>query len=302
MSKRLANLILLHVVVFIFGFTGILGKLIETSSDKLVLWRMLIAAVSIAIFGYATGAIKKSLRINALKYSLVGLLIAGHWITFFEAIKQSNVSVTLACLSAASLFTALIEPLVFKRRIHPGELLLGVLVIIGLLLIFSFETEYKVGIALALLSALLASTFTVINGTFIRNDNPIRISLVEMMAGTGAIAVWFLLTGKMDAALLQMPPMDWLWIGILGTVCTAFAFVASVKVMEVLTPFTVSLSINLEPIYGIVLAFFIFGESERMTGGFYAGAAILIIALFANAVMKWYGMRRVKAKAAVKVE
>ncbi len=302
MSKRLANLILLHVVVFIFGFTGILGKLIETSSDKLVLWRMLIAAVSIAIFGYATGAIKKSLRVNGLKYSLVGLLIAGHWITFFEAIKQSNVSVTLACLSAASLFTALIEPLVFKRRIHPGELLLGVLVIIGLLLIFSFETDYKVGIALALLSALLASTFTVINGTFIRNDNPIRISLVEMMAGTAAIAVWFLLTGKMDGALLQMPPMDWLWIGILGTVCTAFAFVASVKVMEVLTPFTVSLSINLEPIYGIVLAFFIFGESERMTGGFYAGAAILIIALFANAVMKWYGMRRVKAKAAVKLE
>lgn len=302
MSKRLSNLILLHVVVFIFGFTGILGKLIETDSDKLVLWRMLIAAVSIAIFGYATGAIKKSLRVNALNYSLVGLLIAGHWITFFEAIKQSNVSVTLACLSAASLFTALIEPLVFKRRIHPGELLLGVLVIIGLLLIFSFETEYKVGIVLALLSALLASSFTVINGTFIRNDNPIRISLVEMLAGTGAIAVWFLLTGKMDATLLQMPPMDWLWIAILGTVCTAFAFVASVKVMEVLTPFTVSLSINLEPIYGIILAFFIFGESERMTGGFYAGAAILIIALFANAVMKWYGMRRVKGKATVKVE
>jgi drug/metabolite transporter (DMT)-like permease len=296
MSNRLANLILLHVVVFIFGFTGILGKLIETPSDKLVLWRMLIAAVSIGIFGYATGAIKESLRVNGLKYSLVGLLIAAHWITFFEAIKQSNVSVTLACLSAASLFTALIEPLVFKRRIHLGELLLGVLVIIGLLLIFSFETGYKVGIALALLSALLASTFTVINGTFIRNDNPIRISLVEMMAGTGAIALWLLLSGKMDSSLLQMPPMDWLWIGILGTVCTAFAFVASVKVMEVLTPFTVSLSINLEPIYGIVLAFFIFGESERMTGGFYAGAAILIVALFANAVMKWYGMRKPKIK------
>lgn len=298
MTPKQSNLLLLHVTVFIFGFTAILGKLIETPSDKLVLWRMAIAAAGIALYGYATGAIKKSLRTDGLKYSLVGLLIAAHWITFFEAIKQSNVSVTLACLSAASLFTALIEPLVFKRRIHPGELILGVLVILGLLLIFRFETEYKVGIALALLSALLASTFTVINGTFIRNDNPIRISLVEMMAGTVAIAAWFLLTGKMDSTLLQMPPMDWLWIGILGTVCTAFAFVASVKVMEVLTPFTVSLSINLEPIYGIILAFFIFGESERMTGGFYAGAAILIFALFANAIMKWHGMRKAKAGAA----
>lgn len=283
---------LLHVVVFIFGFTGILGKLIETASDKLVLWRMGIAALSIAIFAYGTGKIKKSLRVNGWRYSAVGLLIAGHWITFFEAIKQSNVSVTLACLSAASLFTALIEPIAFKRRIHAGELVLGVLVIIGLVLIFSFETEYKVGIALALLSALLASTFTVVNGTFIRNDNPYRISLVEMLAGTAAIAIWMALTGKMNASLLQMPAMDWVWIVILATVCTAFAFVASVKVMEVLTPFTVSLTINLEPIYGIVLAFFIFGESEKMTGGFYTGAAILIGALFANAVMKSYAMRR----------
>jgi len=291
MSPKQSNLILLHVTVFIFGFTAILGKLIETPSDKLVLWRMAIAAGGIGIFGYATGAIRKSLRVGGVKYSLVGLLIAAHWITFFEAIKQSNVSVTLACLSAASLFTALIEPLVFKRRIHPGELVLGLLVILGLVLIFSFETEYKVGIALALLSALLASTFTVINGTFIRSDNPIRISLVEMMSGTAAIALWFVITGNMDMSLLSMPPMDWLWIGILGTVCTAFAFVASVKVMEVLTPFTVSLSINLEPVYGIVLAYLIFGESERMTGGFYAGAGILITALFANAWMKKRSMR-----------
>jgi len=292
MAPKQSNLVLLHVTVFIFGFTAILGKLIETPSDKLVLWRMAIAAVSIGIFAYAAGEIKKSLRTNAVKYSLIGLVIAAHWITFFEAIKVSNVSVTLACMSAATLFTSVIEPIVFRRRIHAGEVALGIAVIGGLVLIFSFETEYAVGITYALISALLASVFNVLNGAFIKNDNPIRISLVEMMAGTAGIAAWMLLSGKMDAEILSMSPLDWFWIAVLGTVCTAFAFVASIKVMEVLTPFTVSLTINLEPVYGIVLAFFIFGESERMTGGFYVGTTILIAALFANAAMKSRGMRR----------
>ncbi|MCA1752406.1 MAG: DMT family transporter [Flavobacteriales bacterium] len=295
MGTKQSNLILLHVTVLIFGFTAILGKLIETPSDKLVFWRMAIAALSIGIFAYAAGEIKKSLRTNAFKYGLIGLIIAAHWITFFEAVKVSNVSVTLACMSASTLFTSVIEPIAFRRRIHPGEVALGITVIGGLVLIFSFETEYALGITYALISALLASVFNVVNGTFIRNDNPIRISLVEMMAGTVGIGVWLLLSGKMDAEIFIMPPMDWFWIGVLGTVCTAFAFVASVKVMEVLTPFTVSLTINLEPVYGIILAFFIFGESERMTGGFYAGTAILILALFANAAMKSYAMRKAKS-------
>lgn len=293
-QSRFGNLILLHLVVFIFGFTGILGRLIETSSDILVWWRMIIASITIAIFVYATGKIKKNLSVNALAYSMVGLIIAAHWITFFEAIKQSNVSVTLACLSASSLFTAILEPIFFKRRVDKFELFFGLLVLGGLLLIFSFETEYKLGITLALTSAFLASLFTTINGKLIQNDNPYRISLVEMMAGALGITLWLFVQGKINISLFQLPPMDWFWIVILGTVATAFAFVVSVKVMEEISPFTVSLTINLEPVYGIILAFFIFGSSEKMTWGFYAGTVLILAALYFNALHRKGKLKRRK--------
>ncbi len=293
-QSKFGNLFLLHLIVFIFGFTGILGRLIETESDILVWWRMVIASITIALFVYATGKIKKNLSVNALTYSFVGFIIAAHWITFFEAIKQSNVSVTLACLSASSLFTAILEPIFFKRKVDKYELFFGALVVSGLLLIFSFETEYKIGIALALTAALLASLFTTINGKLIQKDNPYRISLVEMMAGAFGITVWLVMQGKFNIALLQLPPMDWFWIVILATVATAFAFVVSVKVMEELSPFTVSLTINLEPVYGIVLAFFIFGSSEKMTWGFYAGTVLILAALYLNALHRKGKLRRLK--------
>jgi drug/metabolite transporter (DMT)-like permease len=285
-KAKVGNLLLLHVVVFIFGFTGILGKLIETDSDLLVWWRMLIAAISIALFAYPAGKIHKSIWLNAKTYLGVGFLIALHWVTFFQAIKISNVSVTLACLSAASLFTAILEPLFFKRRVDPAELIFGGMVVFGLVLIFSFETEYAAGIAMALASAFLASLFTVINGRLIQKDNPYRISLVEMIGGVLGISIWLALSGKIGANMIDIPASDWFWILILGIICTAFAFVASVKVMEELTPFTVSLTINLEPVYGIILAFFIFGSSEKMTFGFYVGTVLILGALYLNALKK----------------
>lgn len=285
-KARVGNLFLLHIVVFIFGFTGILGKLIETDSDLLVWWRMLIAAVSIAAFAYPTGKIKKSIWLNAKTYLGVGFIIALHWVTFFQAIKISNVSVTLACLSSASLFTAILEPLIFKRKFDPAELFFGALVVSGLVLIFSFETEYATGIIMAITSAFLASLFTVINGRLIQKDNPYRISLVEMIGGVLGITIWLGFSGKIGYNMIDIPPSDWFWILILGSICTGFAFVASVKVMEELTPFTVSLSINLEPVYGIILAFFIFGSSEQMTSGFYVGTVLILAALYLNALKK----------------
>lgn len=286
-SPESSALILLHVIVFIFGFTGILGKLISTDADVLVWWRMLIAAVAIGVFSYATGNIVKPLSTHALRYALVGLIIAAHWILFFHAIKISTVSVTLACLSASSLYTALLEPLFFRRRIDPFELVFGVMVVAGLFLIFSFETEYTMGIVVALLSAFFSSLFTVLNGVFIKQDNPYRISLVEMIAGVVGISVWLMFTGKFGANLWQsVPSEDWLWIVILGVVATAFAFVGNIKVMEHVTPYTVSLSINLEPVYGIVLAYFIFGDEERMSVGFYVGACIIVLALYLNTMLK----------------
>lgn len=281
-----ANLLLLHFIVLIFGFTGIIGKLITIDSEPLVWWRMLIALVAIAVFmklaRIPTVASKRTIALLLL----TGVITAAHWIAFFEAIKVSTVSVTLACLSTAALFTALIEPIFFKRRVSGVELLMGLAIVGGLLLIFSFETQYALGITLGLVSAFLAASFTVLNGIFIRKEKPSRIALYEMIGGVLAITVYLAARGKIGMDFFSISSYDWLWLLILGVVCTAFAFVASVKVMETITPFTVSLSINMEPVYGIVLAWLIFGEEEQMSWGFYSGAFIILATVFTNAAIR----------------
>lgn len=279
-------MLLLHFIVLIFGFTGIIGKFITIDSQSLVWWRMFIAFVSLGTYmAYKRFSIRANLR-TALTLVATGVVIAAHWVTFFEAIKVSTVSVTLACLSTAALFTALIEPIFFKRKISGTELLMGLVIVGGLVLIFSFESEYAWGITLGLISAFLAASFTVLNGVFIRHHRPSKISFYEMLGGILVLSAYLAYSGKANAGLFALSHSDLIWLLILGTICTAFAFVASVKVMETLTPFTVSLSINLEPVYGIILAWFIFGESEKMTIGFYLGAFVILATVFTNSYLR----------------
>ncbi len=281
----------MHFIVLIFGFTGILGALISLSSPQLVWYRMGIAFV--VLLGFAVGTSRRAFPPGkaAWRFLGTGFIIAAHWITFFEAIKVANVSATLATMSSATLFTALLEPLFFRRRIHWYEVVLGGVMIGGLVMIFQFEPDLQFGILFALLSAFLAALFTVINGRFIKRYAPVSISLYEMAGGTLLITLYLLLRSDIDAAMFMVPPLEFFYIFLLGSVCTAFAFVASVRVMRSLSPFTVALTINMEPVYGILLAFFIFGESERMTPGFYAGAVVIIAAMFANS---WLKKRREK--------
>ncbi len=277
------NILLLHFIVFIFGFTGIIGKLITIDSEPLVWWRMVIALVGIAIYMTWKRVTLKISRRSVFLLLLTGVITAAHWIAFFESIKVANVSVALACLSTAAFFTALIEPFFFKRKISGGELVMGVVIILGLFLIFSFETQYAWGIILGLISALLAATFTVLNGIFIRSRKPSQIAFYEMTGGIIAISAYLAFRGKVSGNFFQLSTADFGWLLGLGLICTAFAFVASVKVMETIRPFTVSLSVNMEPVYGILLAWLIFGESEKMTFGFYSGAFIILATLFFNA-------------------
>lgn len=295
-TSSIQYLILLHIVVLIFGFTGILGKLISIPAELLVWYRMLIASFSLAIYLLIR---RKSLvlkRSGRLKVIGVGFIIAAHWIFFFEAIKQSNVSVTLAALATASLFTALLEPIFFKRKLHYYELVLGGIVILGLYFIFQFETDNAFGILLGVIAAFLASLFTVINGKLIKEYDSERISLYELSGGVIAISIYFLLGLSNEPFTLEIPLSDILYLLLLGIVCTAFAFVASVEVMKELTPFTVSLSINLEPVYGIIMAFLFFGEEEKMSVGFYIGTLLILSSIFLNVWLK----KRRKKKAALK--
>ena len=282
----------MHLVVLIFGFTAILGKLITIPSDQLVWYRMFFATCSLAVYLVLMKKSFKMKRIGIVKTIGVGVIIAAHWVFFFEAIKQSNVSIALAATATGSLFTALLEPIFFKRKLHFYELLLGSIVILGLYFIFQFETDNSVGIWLGVLAAFLASLFTVMNGQLIKQYDSTRISFYELGGGVIAITLYFLTFSSSSLPNFQLSPADWLWMLILAIVCTAFAFVASVKVMEELTPFTVSLSINLEPIYGILLALLIFGESEKMSPGFYIGTSLILCSLFLNVWIK----RRLKKK------
>jgi len=233
-------------------------------------------------------------RKNILLLLGTGGIIAAHWVTFFHAVKVSNVSVTLACMSTAPFFASILEPLFFKRKIKPIEVVLGIATIIGLVIIFRVTGEYIEGILFGLVSAFLAALFAVINGVFITTSKPVWITALEMLGGFIVLTIVLTIGANWNMEMFELPQMDWIWIGVLATVCTAYAFVVSVSVMKQLNPFTVVLSINMEPIYGIILAYWIFGESEKMTASFYLGASIIISTVFINAIVQAKNRRKEK--------
>jgi drug/metabolite transporter (DMT)-like permease len=281
-------LVELHVVVFIWGFTAILGKLITLEALQLVFYRMLIALLGVYLFARYSKVALWLPRREQWKLAGTGLIIAAHWVTFYHAIKISNVSVTLACFSSGAFFASIFEPLLYKRKIVWYEMLLGLVAIVGLYLIFSFETQYLAGIITAIVSAALSALFAVINGRYAQRYNAAVVSVYEMAGGIGGLALLMLLGSGYASGSYAISAADLGYLGILAIVCTAYPFIASIRLMRKITPYTFVLSVNMEPIYGIVLAWFIFGDSEKMTGQFYLGTAVILGTLFANAVLKHY--------------
>ncbi len=292
-NVKLQNYLHLHFIIFIWGFTAILGELISIEAIPLVWYRMLLA--SFFILGYIY--LKKiSLTLSRkLFFTLffAGVIIALHWITFFAAIKVSNVSITLAMMSTGAFFTAILEPIFYKRKVIWYEILFGVLVIVGLYIIFKVEGDYFLGILYALCSALLSSIFSLINGKIAKQYDPSMISFYELLSGVGVITIYLgVLTvfGKetegFTITFFQLSTQDWMYMFILASVCTAYAFIGSVHVMKYLSPYTVMLTVNLEPVYGILLAFLIFGEAEKMSSQFYFGALIILSTVIVNGILK----------------
>ena len=247
---------------------------------------MLIGFLGIGILLFLTKTRPAISVKSLLAISFTGLIIAAHWIMFFEAIKVSNVSVTLACLASTSLFVAFIEPLFFRRKFLLHEMIFGLIVIGGLYMIFRFEGRYITGILYSLIAAFLAAIFTVFNGIFIEKHDAKSISFYEMLGGFTGISIYLIASSQISPDMLAITTSDLIYLLILGLVCTAYAFVVSVEVMKELSPFTVCISFNLEPVYAIILALLFFGEKERMTVGFYFGALIILFTIFANAYIK----------------
>ena len=218
----------------------------------------------------------------------ISFLITLHWIFFYHAIKVSNVSVTLACFSSGALFTALIEPLFFKRRIIFYELLFGLIVIGALCLIFNVETKYTQGIILSIGAALTSSLFSVLNGTLVKKYDSTVMSFYEIMGGILFMTGYFLLSSELTPSLFFVSYSDLIYLLILGLVCTAFTFVIAIEIMKEISPYTITLSVTLESIYGIILAYFIFGKDEIMSTGFYIGTMVILATVVANAILKRY--------------
>lgn len=295
-SGSIKDYLLLHFIVLIWGFTAILGLLVSLPSLELVFYRTLIAAVGVAILIFFKN---ESLSISipqVLKIMGVGILISMHWISFFWSARLSTASVCLAGMATTSLWTAFIEPLVKKTKVKWYEVLLGVVVISGLLVIFQFESGYWLGLSVALGSAFLAALFSVLNGRLSQRYTPYQITFYEMLAASlFALVMLPFYNGLMtEEQVIQWvwTDLDWLWLFILGVVCTVFPFSLTVDLMKRLPVFSINLTMNLEPVYGILLAVMVFGEKEKMTPQFYLGTLIILISVLIYPVLNYWNKRR----------
>lgn len=285
-KDKLKSTLHFHFIVFIFGFTAILGKLISIDALSLVWYRMSMASI---VLGIVLWIKKVSFRMTNKQLAvmgLCGLLIALHWICFFHAIKISNVSITLAILASGAFVTALVEPFFYKRKFIIYEIVLGFMVVIGLAIILDAEYIYVNGMIYAGLAMIFSVAFTLINGVVVHRSDARVMSFYQL--GTGAIftSLFLSISQGFDVDFFSIKTSDILWLVLLATICTAYAFVVSISVMRHLSPFSIMLGINMEPIYGILLAVLIFGDSERMDVSFYLGTILILISVMINGILK----------------
>ncbi|MDG1762940.1 MAG: DMT family transporter [Flavobacteriaceae bacterium] len=286
-DDRTKSLITYHFIVVIFGFSSVLGALCSLDAIPLVIYRMLLASIGLAlyflIFHRSYFNLDRSLW---LKVFYGGVIIGIHWVTFFHAIKVAGVSLTLSMMATGAFITAMIEPIINKRKVLGYELVFGGLIALGVGLIFQAEFEQLYGISIALISAFLSAVFTILNTKMVKQARPITLSFYELLVGALVGILFVILSGQYEYEAFQLHKWDLLWILLIAWVCTSFAFNLSIKVMQHLSPFTVMLIINLEPVYGILLSLAVWGEEELMSIRFYIGFIIVLGAILLNGFYK----------------
>jgi drug/metabolite transporter (DMT)-like permease len=280
----------LHLAVFLFGFTGILGKLITLNELPLVWWRMFLTSLSFLFFIKTIRTAIKKVDTKFIKHLMfIGFLVAIHWVCFFGSIKYSNVSIALITFSTTTFFTAILEPLMTKSKFKTSEILLGLLIIPGMYLIVNaVKLEYMFGVVLGVLGALLACIFSIMNKKIIHKMDSVSMTAIELSSGwaflTVIIPIYFYFSN--DATFLPQGWADVSYLLVLSILCTTFAFILSLRVMKYLSAFVVNLTISLEPIYAIIMAIILFNENEELTPTFYIGAIIIMLAVFGHPIVK----------------
>jgi drug/metabolite transporter (DMT)-like permease len=276
----------LHLAVFLFGFTAILWKVISISATSLVWWRVLIACLGMLVPVRISRTLREVLLKRILQYLGIGVIVAVHWITFFGAIKASNASVALIAMATTSFFTALVEPVLMKRRVDMREILLGLLIIPAMaLIVHGIDSGMYFGLVLGLISAILASIFASLNKLLIDHARPMQIAFFEMSGVWIFISLLLIVSGIVapsvaEFALAWPVGMDWVYLVILALACTTFAYVLSVRALHHLSAFASNLVVNLEPVYGIALAWVLLKENHELSPGFYIGVSLIIVVVF----------------------
>jgi drug/metabolite transporter (DMT)-like permease len=271
----------LHMAVFLAGFTGVLGRLITLNEALLVWYRLLVAVVTLWVFYFFQRKLHRITGAGIARITGVGVIVALHWVSFYASIKYANVSVALVCFSAVGFFSAILEPLITRRPFNKNELLLGLVVIGGIYLIFHFDPQFKTGIIMGIISAFLGSLFPVCNRVLVQQHKPETVTLYQLSGG-------FLFLTILLPFYLQFVPAGHLvptitdagWLLVLGLFCTVWAFNLSMNALKKISAFTVSLTYNLEPLYGIALAFIIYREDKYLSGTFYIGLLLIVLSVF----------------------
>ncbi len=285
----------LHIAVFLAGFTGVLGRLISLNEALLVWYRLIITCAAIWIlFGF-----KKKLRtpgrLQMLKAAGIGCILVLHWVSFYAGIKYATVSTTLVCFSAIGFFTAILEPLLLRKRFDAIEILLGLLVISGIIIVFHFDPRYKTGIIISLISAFFASIFPVLNRPLLQAMDVESATRYQLSGGFLFMSLILPFYQHLFPSAILFPSLtDWLWLLVLALICTVLAYTLSMRALQKIPAFTVNLTYNLEPIYGIALAFLIYREDKSVSSGFYYGLALIVAAI----VLQMLRLQQIMRKAA----
>lgn len=287
---KVSDYVHLHFLVFLWGFTAILGVLISIPAVEMVFYRTLLAAIGLGVLMLSVKGTFKITGRDFTKLMLTGFIISVHWITFFASAKIANVSVSLVGFATASLWTSFLEPWSRKMKVKPLEVFLGVLVLIGLYIIFSFDFKYPLGLSIGVASGLMAAIFSIINARFVKRIDRYTITFYEMIGGCISTALFFPIYKIYFAenGVLQLNPtnMDWVYILILALVCSVYAYSKMVDLLKTIPVFFIQLTLNLEPVYGIIMAVLLFGQKEKMSTNFYIGTIIILSSVILYPILK----------------
>ena len=297
LSKFNKHFLLLHLIVFIWGFSPILGRYITANAFQLVWFRILITIVAMLVYLKIS---KQQFRISSRHFwqlSGIGIIIMVHWLAFYGAIKVSNVSVTMVAFSTGTLFSSIIEPLFFKRKVRLYEVVIGLIIIGAIALIFSIETQYWLGILLGIAAAFTSSLFGVMNGIMAHKIRPGIISFYELSAALAGLTIFIALSGDFTPAFFQLDQPSIIGLILLSLVCTVFPFITSVDLSKYISPYTIVLTVNLETVYGIIWAILFFKENQELEPSFYFGVLIILCAIYLNSYLRRLSEKKLNVNA-----